>query len=160
MHRGALHKMLPFCLAVQPWSTCLKRFEINNSEQRGDEPRCAQPPHHVRHDSLEQRRCQNSAQAERSLSCTVGYQRRVLEARGAHRIAVPIGATLVKNRQITRLVYELYNKETMSTLLFKFVSDLKFFRQLIKLNFYFPLFRIMIMKTTKKSMRRLSANQI
>lgn len=76
-------------------STRFKHLEINNSKHRSDEPSRAQPPYHVRHDPLEQRRCQNAAETQRCFSCAVWYQRRVLDTRRANGIAVPVGTTWV-----------------------------------------------------------------
>lgn len=82
-------------------STCFKHLEINDSKQRSDEPSRAEPPHHVRHDSLEQRRGQNSAEAKRRFSGAVRYQRGVLDARRTYGVAVPVCAALtMKTKQI------------------------------------------------------------
>lgn len=103
------------CPDVQTLSTCFKRLEINNSEERGDEPRCAQPPDHVRHYSLEQRRRQNSTQTERGFSCTVRYQRGVLDTRDAHRVTIPVGTTFRNNRQETKFTNGVKTKWANNT---------------------------------------------
>lgn len=105
---------LPTCRCFV--STSFKHLKVYNSKHRSDKPSCAHPPHHVRHDPLEQCRRQNSAETQRSLSCAVWYQGGILDTGRTHGIAVPVGTTL-KSKETKHCVFNVRQVEACQGLI-------------------------------------------